>query len=677
MYVKDILTGCMLLLCQIVVGQEYNHAIDTSQLEAWEINMLKNLDEYREKQGIVLPEEPDFDITKTKVAYAFLVSDSLLRANSLHVINMENLQESKSLGVNSYLSVSSGTFANGKYYAQMYLAGGVNVAWNLSAVDLATGYRTKICRYSKHTPLLTSMAYDPVQQKLLGVSLRDNALFTIDTLTGKVEVWMKLDKRFLTLAVSENGIIYGIDIQCNLCEINRGGFVREIGPTGIEADGIQSMAFDGESGVLYWAMWSEKSQAFYTVNVESGKASHMTDMKFKEEWSGLYIPGRTLVERACAVTDVKFDGGQDGTPEGVLTWNIPSSAKLTKIEVFRDGKRLASLKGNVRSFQDVSIPTGIHVYRVVTWDKTGKKQSAFLQTFVGEDIPDAVSGVELTSDEKGNGILKWNPVTSGRNGGGINVAYLRYNIYRYPDNKKVATVRGTAILDPSLNELARYHYGIQAETGMGAGEMVYSNAMLAGRPFEAPYLCKFLQSELGVWTIVDEQGVEHKQGDADMRWGMVPVGMGNCFAHRNPGVKDGKDELLVSPPLLLKKERCYRLRFEVRAAEGTPSLGVTFGSSVSMSDQQEILKLDTLFNRRFRVHEVQLPPITETGIYHFGFQSFSVYGEKVPPHLVYVTNVCLEEIIDPVIAGKLAKAPAVDNDGDASVFVGYTLPNVS
>lgn len=675
MFVKYVLVVCMLFLGVIVAAQNEKVVVDTSQLEEWEGNMILELDKYRAKQNIVLPGEPDFEVEKTKVAYGFLLNDSLLRGGSLHAINLEKPSESKAIGIVGYLDVVSGALVNGKYYGQLYIASNINAPWAFLEIDLKTGHRRRICRY-KHAmrpPLITGMAYDPVQEELLGVSIRDIRLFSIDTLTGDVKVVANLGRQFLTFAISEDGIMYGIDIDNNLCEVDRRGNVRKIGHTGVEAKGLQSMTFDPDNGKLYWAMESGDSKnAFYTVDLTTGKATLVEKMKYGEEWGGLCIPGRVQPGQLERVADLAFEANRNGLPEGMLTWKMPSSSsKITKVEVFRDGKLLASLKGNAQMYKDMNIPGGMHIYRVVAWNKAGKGKSALVQSFVGVDVPAAVTGVALTRDEKGNTVLQWNPVLKGRNGGAIDTSYVRYHVYRFPENKKVSETRATTLMDPTVNELAYYHYGVQVETNVGMSEMAYSNGMLAGNAMTVPYACKFTESEASIWTILDVNGCPGE------RWGAVLLGTERCMAHRNPADKNGKDELLLSPPILMKKERCYRLRFDARAPEAYPSMSVTFGNIPARDGQQEILKLDSLSSRLYRTYEVEIPAITATNLYYFGFQSYSETGEKIPPHLLYITNVYLYEVTDPVIAKKLEKAPAVDNDGASTIFVGYTIPDFS
>ena len=42
-----------------------------------------------------------------------------------------------------------------------------------------------------------------------------------------------------------------------------------------------------------------------------------------------------------------------------------------------------------------------------------------------------------------------------------------------------------------------------------------------------------------------------------------------------------------------------------------------------------------------------------------------------------ITNVEVEEVVAPEMAAELAKAPAIDNDGETLLFVGYQVPNFS
>ena len=659
---KNVLHICILLLSLSTYAGERHMAADSSQMEPWEKKLVDILTVERKRMGLVLP-EVDFDIEKTRVGYGFLLYDSLQSGGGMYAINLDNPQEYKRLGEITYKMAWAGVFVKGKYYTYNVLGGGPNLPIGFYSVDLKTGWRTEIASYrgNDDTPLLTSMAYDPVTDRVIGLS--NKKIFQVDYTTGKFQLLAEMDRIFLTLAISKDGVMYGIDPYGTLCEITQQGNVREIGPTGVRPGGGQSMTFDPNDGKLYWAMWSEQEHpALCEVDVKTGKTTRLANFGHLAEWAGFYIPQRMADGVPGKVEVLTFSEMGNGC---ALRWKSPANA--TKIEIYRDGELLASLKGKKQTYEDMRLSPGRHVYRVTPVNKAGEGASAYASVFVGEDVPANVADVRLSQDESSKWTLAWVPVTQGRNGGKIDTAFLTYHVYRYPGNEKIAVTRATE-LPVGEGVLDLYSYGVQAVTERGVSDITVSNTALMGLPIAIPYATNFAVSEERLWTLVDKaaNGKNYSLANAIDEF---------FIRYTYPGDADREDDLLVSPPLFLKEGHCYRLRFDVRAASGTPRLGVTFGDAPTAEAQKDILSLDSLTCRVLRTYEVLLPRVKKRGTYYFGFQYYD-QKERMPT-AVDITNVEVEEVVAPEIAAKLAKAPTIDNDGETLLFVGYQVPNLS
>ena len=659
---KSILYICALVLSLSTYAEGKYMIADTSQVESWERNLIQGLERYRKEVGLVLP-EVNFDEEKTRVGYGFLLYDTLQSGGGLYAINLDNPQEYKLIGELTYKMAWAGVFVKGKYYTYNVLGGGPNAPLGFYSVDLKTGWKTEIASYwgKEDIPLLTSMAYDPVEDKVFGLS--NTQMYLVDYAKGEFRFWAEMDRVFLTFAISEDGEMYGIDPYGVLCQISNQGSVREIGSTGIQLGGLQSMTFDPNDGKLYWAMWSEQEPpALCEVDVETGKTTRLANFGNRSEWTGFYIPARMKYGVPDRVKNLTFLSTPDG---GMLRWESPANA--AKIEIYRDGELLAVLKSKEQSYKDVNLPSGRHVYRVTPTNKMGKGVSVYASVFVGEDVPANVTGVRLVRDGETKWTLAWESVTQGRNGGMIDTAFLSYHVYRYPGNERIAVTKETG-LPVGESILDCYSYGVQAVTDCGVSDIVVSNTALMGMPLAIPYATNFAVSEERLWTLADkaENGKNYSLANA----------IDDFFVrYVSPGKAAREDDLLISPPLFLKEGHCYRLRFAVRAESGAPRLSVTFGNAPTVEAQKQILFLDTLTHRVLRAYEVLLPRVEKRGAYHFGFQCYD--QEREMPTVVDITNVEVKEVVAPEMAEKLDKAPAIDNDGETLLFVGYQMPNLS
>ncbi|WP_065217833.1 MULTISPECIES: thioredoxin family protein [Butyricimonas] len=670
---RNALYVCVLLLLSLTgYAGELRIEADSSQLEDFEKRLLRILDDEREKRGITLP-EVNFDLEQTRVGYAYLMFDSLMQPGGMYAINLDNPQEYKLIGEPNYYSVWGGTFAEDKYYAYVAMGGGANQPVGFYSIDLHTGWRTRIANYEgrRDIPLLGAMAYDPVSREIIG--LHDQKMYSVDRETGKMKQLALMDRGFMTFAISKDGVMYGIDRDGNLCQINRQGGVRIIGFTGIQTWGMQSMTFNSEDGKLYWAMWSDEVvPALCVVDLETGKAVRVADMGHRSEWNGFYIPTRRVEGTPGKMENLTFIPDQEECAKGILRWesftvNHPDLSKVTKIEIFRDGKLLKTLKGSMRSFEDVSIPFGEHVYRVVAWNKFGEGESTCVRVFVGADVPAAVTNVKFVRDSATRGKITWEPVTKGRNGGMLDASFLRYHVYRFPGNEKILVTSQTQFID-NVYQPNCYYYGIQPETEAGMGEIAYSNKLVSGNSFPVPYSCNFAESEGCLWTVLDKLG-------NGKNWYLVNQVDNFCLAYESPRKGNHEDDLLISPALFLKEGHFYRLKFDVKIFAGRPSVHVTFGEHPTAESQREIFALDSLKNMVYRTYEIDLPRVSKRAGYHIGFQNYSTEGEGRTG--VFITNVRVCEIVDPELAVKLEKVPSIDNDGETLLFVGYQMPNLS
>lgn len=92
---------------------------------------------------------------------------------------------------------------------------------------------------------------ESIVSKIVTVNLTDGTLTDVDT----------LNRRFVVLACSPQGQLYGVDGSGNLCSINKvTGVIVQKGNTGFTPYYNQSMGFEPFSGRLFWAFSNQAGQ---------------------------------------------------------------------------------------------------------------------------------------------------------------------------------------------------------------------------------------------------------------------------------------------------------------------------------------------------------------------------------------------------------------------------------
>ena len=102
-----------------------------------------------------------------------------------------------------------------------------------------------------------------------------------------------------TLAINRQGKAYGVAYDGgNLYEINLDEATTTlVGPTGKDVWYTQSMAFDLDTGELYWAQFATASDhGFYQVNTETGEAISLGEIGQGTQLAGLFMVPQPMPE---------------------------------------------------------------------------------------------------------------------------------------------------------------------------------------------------------------------------------------------------------------------------------------------------------------------------------------------------------------------------------------------
>lgn len=480
--------------------------------------------------------------------------------------------------------------------------------------------------------------YDPTTDKAYTMSWGDGKpLISIDLNTMETKSIGQVNQFIQTLFVDKTGQLYGIAFNDKkLYKINKeNGTPTEVGeldiPYSLTADPM-SATCDPATGKIYWVGVNNNSKesALYTIDTNTAHVNKIVDLPGDEHFLGLYVP----------YTEPKAPGAPTGISyaDGKLNFTVPTKTYTSEEELTGELTALISVDGGTATEVKVSagekvayglnIADGNHVIRLALENSAGKSPERRLTTFVGQDVPSAVTDLSLSIDDGKTVVLTWNAPTTSANGGPVDDSSINYKVVRYPDETVVAEgLKETSFTESVPEAHARYYYTVTACSGNLAGETATSNKVTAGSTWFTPYVETFdTQADFDSFKVIDANS-------DNATWTfMLPSGdesgyaylIGNGTADVDTGIYDGNgnDDYLISPSISLKKNTDYRLTFDTYDQwMTTEHMSILLGNKQEVTgNETTIASLDIQYDKN--KYEVMFN-VPEDGLYNLFFHGDS------------------------------------------------------
>ena len=553
----------------------------------------------------------------------------------------------------------AGAYADGYYYVYLYDTDGYNATpIALERMDLETGVRTRVADYRGWSTLYQDMAFDPTTHTLFALGYDEGTytsrLLRVDLTDGQAYVVGEMDAgKYVALACNAEGQLYALDVDYGqLWKVDKHtAEATAIGDTGERIyDDLQSMTFDLETGVLYWAGY----EAWFRLDTVTGQATRIGPLGMYAQVVGLHIPYKETEPGAPAeITDLSVSPGEKGALTARLTWTNPTTTfggealgALTEVRVTRGDEVVHTLTnpqpGARCEWTDTQVPhAGQATYRVSAANECGSSTSEGRTAFVGRDRPAAPRDVTLTSPDRRQACLAWKAPGEGMNGGWVDTSMLTYTVVRWPDSIRVAEgVTANSWTDESVDSLGRYTYAIQSCNVDGAGGTALSPTCLLGPSIQTPYTCRFAtQEEFDLWSVRD--------ANADGCTWRRETTLAAAYYAYNPDGTTPADDWLTSPPIWMERGKNYRVRYQLQSyGPSMPErVAVWIGTQ---ADEQETRIADHVVSANlFETYTAELPAERETGEYHLSFHCHSAADKFI----LYVGGIVVEEVRDGSIEG--------------------------
>ena len=474
----------------------------------------------------------------------------------------------------------------------------------------------------------SDMTYDVTTSTMYGLQVRNagenypHTLITIDLKSGAKTNVGEVATPMAGIACNNWGEMYGIGYDGNLYEIDKGNAsLKLVGPTGIMTDQeqAQSMEFDRDSGMLYWTCLDNNQDALL-VKLDIYSEKLVVEQKIMKDNAlivGLHIPTAPVAPDAPAPVaglDVQSQNGQV-----VLSWTNPSLTEagqalnaLSKIEIVRNNQVVHTLNaasvGAAMHWEDKQADNlgGNVRYAVYAYNEAGKSQGVSKKLIVGDDVPGSVTDFKLTADGA-FAQLSWKAPETGKNGGKLTAANLRYKLTRMPDKKVFDGISGTTFTDETIENSAYYSYTIVCYNQTGNSDEAVTETLAVGNPIEAPYATDFSNETLAAqWQVINANN-----DNTTWQWKNGKFVYSFCFSN------DGDDHL-VSVPFHLEKGINYAVKYTIEA----PSMFSNPEHFAIKVGDQVIEDLEKYNNNSPEVRTADFT-VTESGNYAFTLSALS------------------------------------------------------
>lgn len=316
--------------------------------------------------------------------------------------------------------------------------------------------------------------------------------------------------------------------------------------------------------------------AFHATSDNNAWRLNVTNVSITE---GTLLTAPTAVNSLVATPDAQ------GQQKVKLNFNAPTNRingqpldGLTRIDVYRGTSVLVKtidnpVAGAAYEVEDEGMPVGNNTYNVFASNANGKGDAATCTTYVGPDVPTAPADVMIHDQFNGTAVISWTAPSEGVNGGYVNPAQLKYNIYSpgaYSWSNDVLVASGVEgesyTMDLALQGQQSIHsYIVKAQSAAGEGEGTRSNNIYEGASYSLPFVESFAGGKYSynLWTNTTNgyyyfEFSNNKSADGDGyslkyntyavgNWAAITSGKINLMGSYNPALMFSLYETVLDP----------------------------------------------------------------------------------------------------------------------------------
>lgn len=377
---------------------------------------------------------------------------------------------------------------------------------------------------------------------------------------------------FLSLTYNEeDGKLYGVNLNFDFVTVDTDGTVNVLTHVKTEktpGDYQSGLIYSLSERQFYWNVcYADDTAALYTIDPVDYTFQLVENYPENEEFAFFVSPdGKVDPSLPAAPEFAGADFGQ-GNLSGTVSFTLPTAtaggkelsgelswqAWLDNIE-YRSGK---GTPGSTVTLDFTDLATGRHTFALSAISGDKESMRGRQSVYVGKDKPKAPFIATLEE----NGRLTWEPVTSGLNGGYIDLSTLRYHVVDANGKEVAVTTDNTWQTTLPADQLQQaYRFGVIAEYGREyESGTTWSNYCVVGQPYTVPFNVVPDTPESLLFTTDDVNG-DGLGWIYDDGYEFGTEEAFKCYV----GMEDSDDWLFLPAVELPEANKVYTLSFDAR-----------------------------------------------------------------------------------------------------------------
>ena len=501
------------------------------------------------------------------------------------------------------------------------------------------------------------------------------------------EIIANSDSLVVMLAVNSKGQMYGVTESGSFCSIDKtNGKLTYIGSLDFNFYSVlESMTFDRRTDRLYMVASEvdEEEEEMYgrlcEVDVNTGHTTLLAYLPEAEEYTCLNVLEEPEDGAPAKINDMFVSFPSEGIV-GVVNFSIPTTT-VGGQALEGPVHYVLTVNDNDGNAIEGDAQPGDFVAKVINVTGTGR-QKVVVQLaagelkgernvylgWVGEDTPKATN-VSLNYDEATEtATVSW-VGNIGKNGGFVHGA-LTYDVYRMPDNVKVAN----GISDTQFSEQLKdarfngYYYKVIPFRGEEQGEQGISNTVQFGQPYEIPYIDNFEAEDAGnKYTVIDAN-------NDGCSWDFINFSSTGGRMRYNYSKTSKADDWALTPPLHLVQGVAYEIKFVANSVSYPEKLSVACGMGTNPAEYTELIP-ETVVKTNINngVEMTGEIKVQQTGDYYFGFHCTS--DQLMNSLMIDNLTISAGQLLITPDSVRNLKLTAAE-DGDLMVTIDFDAPTV-
>lgn len=383
-----------------------------------------------------------------------------------------------------------------------------------------------------------------------------------------------------------------------------------------------------------------------------------------------------LITAPTAVSDLTITAAEKGMCKTTISFITPSKnmkgetiSQLTKVEIFREGNLIKTFENpNVKTkltYEDATPAKGFNTYKVIAYNDSGNGDDISAEVYVGTDIPEIATSIQL--QEKEDGIeIKWVAPKVGKNGGYIDPSTLKYKIIRSNWTTVAENLSDPQFIDKTFEVKTGQRfvaYSIYAISSEGMGEAAESPIISVGKSYQIPFTESFSNSRSTYMEWISDN-----MGGAS-NWGVLEAGIdkNRTLPQDNDGGMMGMfsfmsndQSRLISPKIRLDNTINPVLDFWVWHNECNKQLFIEISSENGAYTTVKTIDLHTENDIWINYH-IDLAAYKNSSHIQLGFRSYIDNQTE----FLYIDNIKISDNLDHNLIALSIEGPKKINVGDS------------